>query len=66
MSESALNGGPRCPTCRTRQLALVDLTAGGEALRMASCSFCDRRWWQGTDGELTLPQVLHLVGTRRR
>ena len=50
-----------CPGCRTRQLVVIDMHVGGESVRMASCSSCDARWWEGTDGALPLTQVLELA-----
>lgn len=50
-----------CPRCRTRQLVMIEMLIGGEAIRMASCSACDARWWEGTDGALPLAGVLELA-----
>jgi hypothetical protein len=51
----------KCPTCRTRQLVVIELHVGGEPVTLHTCSHCDRRWWQGLDGSLTLATVLELV-----
>ena len=50
-----------CPRCRTHQLVMIEMRIGGESLRMASCSACDSRWWEGTDGALPLTDVLELA-----
>ncbi len=50
-----------CPRCRTRQLVMIEMSIGGESVRMASCSACDARWWEGTDGSLKLSDVLELA-----
>lgn len=52
----------RCPTCKTHQLVLIDMTLRGEPVRMASCSSCDARWWEGPGGSLPLSDVLALAG----
>ena len=51
----------KCPTCRTRQLVVIDLRVGGEPVTLHTCSHCDRRWWHGMDGSLTLASVLELA-----
>jgi hypothetical protein len=50
-----------CPACRTRQLVVIEIHVNGEPIRLHSCSHCDRRWWQGIDGSLTLATVLDLA-----
>lgn len=50
-----------CPGCRTRQLVVIEMHVGGEPVRMASCSSCDARWWEGTGGQLPLTEVLELA-----
>jgi hypothetical protein len=54
-----------CPNCRTRQLVVIDMQVSGEDIRMASCSSCDARWWQGADGFLPLTDVLSLAAAGR-
>jgi hypothetical protein len=51
----------KCPTCRTRQLVVIELQVDGEPISLHSCSHCDRRWWQGIDGSLSLAGVLTLA-----
>lgn len=51
----------KCPACRTRQLVVIEIRVAGDWIKLQSCSHCDRRWWQGTDGTLTLDSVLSLV-----
>ncbi|HET7523386.1 MAG TPA: hypothetical protein VFJ79_04500 [Acidimicrobiales bacterium] len=51
----------KCPTCRSRELVVIEITVSGEPIRMYSCSHCDQRWWQGIDGALTLSSVLDLA-----
>jgi hypothetical protein len=51
----------KCPACRTRQLVVIELQVGGEPVSLHTCSHCDRRWWQGMDGSLTLTTVLELA-----
>lgn len=34
---------------------------GAEPITMYSCSYCDRRWWQGMDGSLSLDSVLDIA-----
>jgi hypothetical protein len=41
---------------------MIDMRIGGETVRMASCSSCDARWWEGTEGSLPLAEVLELAG----
>jgi transcriptional regulator NrdR family protein len=53
-----------CPSCKTRRLVVIDMRVGGQMVRMASCSSCDARWWEGTDGALPLHDVLSLVASR--
>ena len=53
--------GMKCPTCRSRELVVIEITVSGEPIRMYSCSHCDQRWWQGIDGALTLTSVLDLA-----
>ncbi|HET9690697.1 MAG TPA: hypothetical protein VFP61_06070 [Acidimicrobiales bacterium] len=54
----------RCPTCQTRQLVVIDMHLHGEAVRMASCSACDARWWEAAGGALPLADVLELAAQR--
>jgi transcriptional regulator NrdR family protein len=53
----------KCPACRTRELVVIQIRVGGELLKLHSCSHCDRRWWQGVDGSLTLDGVLSLANS---
>jgi transposase-like protein len=53
--------GVKCPTCRTRQLVVIELQVAGEPISLHRCSHCDRRWWQGIDGSLSLAGVLTLA-----
>lgn len=53
--------GVKCPACRTRQLVVIEIQVGGEPVTMFSCSHCDRRWWQGMEGSLSLESVLGLA-----
>jgi transposase-like protein len=52
----------KCPACRTRHLVVIDMQLGEEPISMFSCSHCDRRWWQGMDGAMSLDSVLDLAG----
>lgn len=52
----------RCPSCKTHQLVVIDMHLRGEAVRMASCSSCDARWWESAGGTLELSDVLTLAG----
>ncbi|MGH9076815.1 MAG: hypothetical protein ACRDY0_05080 [Acidimicrobiales bacterium] len=54
----------KCPRCRTRQMVVIQLQLGGEAVWMHSCSACDLRWWQGSAGTLALDGVLSRVARR--
>jgi hypothetical protein len=56
--------GMKCPSCRTRELVVIELRVGGEPVTLRSCSHCDRRWWQNLDGSLSLTSVLDLVAQR--
>lgn len=51
----------KCPACRTRQLVVIEIQVGGEPVTMFSCSHCDRRWWQGMEGTLSLDSVLEIA-----
>ena len=53
----------KCENCG-RPHVVVELDLGGEALRMRSCSNCDRREWVGSDGALDLDAVLDTVQSR--
>jgi hypothetical protein len=57
-----------CPVCHTTQVVEIGLTLGGQRVVLHSCSACDARWWDDTDGRVTLGRVLELVGRggRRR
>jgi hypothetical protein len=52
----------KCPACRTRQLVVIQMQVGPEPVSLHSCSHCDRRWWQGVDGSMSLKSVLDLAG----
>lgn len=54
----------KCPVCRMRKLVVIEIQVGGDPLTMASCSHCDRRWWQGMEGSLTLGSVLEMASAR--
>ncbi len=47
--------------CRIRSLVVIQLRVGGEPVSLLSCSYCDRRWWQGIDGLVALGSVLGLA-----
>jgi hypothetical protein len=51
----------KCPACRIRQLVVIEIHVGGEPVTMLSCSNCDRRWWQGMEGSMSLDSVLGLA-----
>ncbi len=51
----------KCPACRTKNLVVIDIQIKGEPVTMLSCSNCDRRWWQGLEGALTLGTVLGIA-----
>lgn len=53
--------GMKCPACRIRQLVIIEIQVGGEPVTMFSCSHCDRRWWQGMEGALSLNSVLGIA-----
>jgi hypothetical protein len=40
---------------------VIELQVDGEPISLHSCSHCDRRWWQGIDGSLSLAGVLTLA-----
>jgi hypothetical protein len=52
----------KCSACRTRQLVVIQLEVGREPVSLHSCSHCDRRWWQGIDGAMSLASVIELAG----
>jgi transcriptional regulator NrdR family protein len=51
----------KCPSCRTRQLVVIQIRVAGDRIELLSCSHCDQRWWQGIDGTLSLATVLDLA-----
>lgn len=51
----------KCPACRTKNLVVIDIQIKGEPVTMLSCSNCDRRWWQGLEGALSLDSVLGIA-----
>lgn len=51
----------KCPECRIRELVVIELQIGVDPVTMASCSHCDRRWWQGMEGSLALDSVLEMA-----
>ena len=51
----------KCPACRTKNLVVIDIQIKGEPVTMLSCSNCDRRWWQGLEGALSLGTVLGIA-----
>jgi transposase-like protein len=51
----------KCPACRIRQLVVIEIQVGGEPVTLYSCSHCDRRWWQGMEGSLSLENVLGIA-----
>jgi transcription elongation factor Elf1 len=48
----------KCPSCRTRELVVINMVVKGEPITFRSCSSCDRRWWEGLDGPVELDAVL--------
>ncbi len=55
----------RCPVCNRSQLVEISMTAGGESVRMRSCSACDSRWWNMGGSPVKLPQVLEAFAAAR-
>lgn len=53
----------KCPSCRTREMVVIEIRVSGEPVKMHSCSHCDQRWWEGLDGMLSLRSVLSLAGS---
>jgi transcriptional regulator NrdR family protein len=52
----------KCPSCRTRELIVIEMKVGTEHVALRTCSPCDLRYWEGVDGNLALESVLALVG----
>lgn len=40
---------------------VIEIQVGAEPLTMYSCSHCDKRWWQGIDGTLSLDSVIGIA-----
>lgn len=43
-------------------MVVIDMRLRGGRVRMANCSACEARWWEGTDGCLPLDEVLEMAG----
>jgi transcriptional regulator NrdR family protein len=54
----------KCPSCRTRELVVINMKVADERISLRTCSSCDLRYWEGLDGQLPLDSVLALVGRR--
>lgn len=58
--------GVTCPFCRAARLVQIDITIGGDRVRLHSCSRCDRRWWERNGERIGLDTVLDLAASTRR
>ncbi len=54
----------KCPSCRTRELVVIEMKVASEKIALRTCSPCDLRYWEGLDGQLPLDSVLALVSKR--
>jgi hypothetical protein len=55
----------KCPNCQTRELVVIEMHVSGELLALNSCSSCDLRWWETSEGLLPLARVLDLATVDR-
>jgi transcription elongation factor Elf1 len=55
----------KCPNCITREMVVIEMVVRGEPVALHSCSSCDLRWWEGSDGLLSLSGVLDLAAVGR-
>ncbi len=55
----------KCPNCRIKELVVIEMTVGGEQVRLHSCSGCDLRWWETSEGTTSLAGVLDLAAVGR-
>jgi transcription elongation factor Elf1 len=55
----------KCPNCRTKELVVIEMVVGGRRVTLHSCSSCDLRWWETTEGTTSLAEVLDLAAVAR-
>jgi hypothetical protein len=55
----------KCPNCQTKELVVIEMFVSGEPVKLHSCSACDLRWWETSDGAVSLSRVLDRAAVAR-